>query len=649
MLKKLLLILFFSVTIFASGGPLKPEQAAYDVKTYELNLKIDPDSKTISGNAIVKVKIVNTINKIVLDFHNNYTISSISAIYKGNTYNNLTYTYTNKILTINFADVLNVNEEVKLQINYSGKPANAVQPPWDYGFVWKKTKDNNHWVGIAGQSEGADYWFPCKDHPSDLADSVIMNFTVPSNLTCVANGIEKGTTNIDNNWKTFHWLITNPINNYNITFYIGPYDRVDYDYTSVTGEKIPFSVWVLKEKDWLLTSITQPTAKQYTETFTRDMQFLEKICGPYPFRGNKYGVVHAPYYGMEHSTAIAYGASFSFNPYKFDYLHFHELCHEWWGNLISCSDWKDAWIHEGFATYMEALYAEELAGPAGKNAYHNYTNKNYRTGPYPVAYKEATTAGKAFSNSSAIYYKGATILHGLRHLMGDTKFFIFLKKCTYYDLTKINVTDGSQHRYVDSDEIIRIANEVMQQDISWYFDIALYEYTAPILSANKYGTKLILKWDTPSNKPYNVPVEVFVNGQLKIANFYNNIAELDIQSSDIISIDPDRKTFRENSVYVGIEDNVSLPEKFDLSAYPNPFNSQVNIEYTLTKQSEVEISLYNLIGENIKNYTLSNKSVGKHFQKIDFSNLAGGVYLCSVKAKSKDSFNKKTVKLIYQK
>ena len=86
------------------------------------------------------------------------------------------------------------------------------------------------------------------------------------------------------------------------------------------------------------------------------MRFYEEKLGPYPFRIEKLGIAETPHLGMEHSTIIAYGNGFKNNADGFDGLLFHEFGHEWWANLVTASDWRDFWIHEGFQSFMDAVY-----------------------------------------------------------------------------------------------------------------------------------------------------------------------------------------------------------------------------------------------------------------------------------------------------
>jgi aminopeptidase N len=165
----------------------------------------------------------------------------------------------------------------------------------------------------------------------------------------------------DDATSTYDWFISTPVNNYGVSVSIAPYRLIEEPYRSVTGETFPFQFWVLPEH-------YQEGLRVFPQ-FKRHMRFFEETLGPYPFRIDKYGVAESPYLGMEHQSIIAYGSDFTDNEAGFDGLHFHELSHEWWANMVTAADWKDWWLHESFGSYMEALYAEYLNGT---QAYHEY-------------------------------------------------------------------------------------------------------------------------------------------------------------------------------------------------------------------------------------------------------------------------------------
>ncbi|NMB82641.1 MAG: M1 family metallopeptidase, partial [Ignavibacteria bacterium] len=356
-MKKIILLLFVSLRIFAqfgsqdSGGKLLPEQSCYDVTHYNVNLNIDPATKSIAGTVTVSAKATENLNRMIIDLDTTFTIDHIKLINPAA--NSISFNHINGKIFIEFKNDVAKNENLALAITYKGQPRIAKNPPWDDGFLWRKTKDNIDWITLTCQGGGADIWIPCKDHPSDEPDSVSLHITAPQNLVCIGSGRFISSVNNTDGTKTWNWFVSTPINNYNIMFYLGPYKPIEYDYTSITGEKFPFTVWVLPEN--------YEKAKVHSVQFLQHMRVNEELCGPYPFRADKYAVVETPHLGMEHQTAIAYGFGWKDDPnFPIDWLHHHEFSHEWFGNLVTVKDWSDFWIHEGIGLYLQPLYLEKV-------------------------------------------------------------------------------------------------------------------------------------------------------------------------------------------------------------------------------------------------------------------------------------------------
>jgi len=361
--KKSIQIIFVSlfISVFGqailygdSGGNLMPQQAAYDVIYYALDLIIEPEERTISGSLMVRAKIVDDLDSLVLDLDNVFTIDSVLLIDESSYIVTTSFFASAGKVFIEIPMLLSIGAYINAKIYYHGSPRISNNPPWDPGFVWEKTPSGKHWIGVACETGGGDIWWPCKDHPSDEPDSISLRFTVPDNYVCVSNGQLIRTDDNENGTITFNWFASTPINNYNVTFYMADYWRIDDNYSSVGGDRIPFNFWILPE--------SYDDAQNHLPVFFNEFHFLETICGPFPFSIEKHGFAHSPYWGMEHQTIIAYGNNFQVNEWGMDYIHFHELTHEWWGNLVTAKDWSDVWIHEGLGTYMEALYVEHLSG-----------------------------------------------------------------------------------------------------------------------------------------------------------------------------------------------------------------------------------------------------------------------------------------------
>ena len=200
----------------------------------------------------------------------------------------------------------------------------------------------------------------------------------------------------------------------------------------------------------------------------------------HPFATDKHGWAHAPYWGMEHQTIIAYGHNFTTNSWGLDYIHYHELAHEWWGNLITAKDWSDVWIHEGMATYTEALYVEHLSGI---EAYHDYIDikmpPDYHS--YPLAPDEPMTAGDAFNYLDS-YYRGASAIHTLRYHLGDSTFFDLFKRWAYPDTNDYDNTNGRQCRILSTDDMKNEAELITGKELDPFFNVFFREASYPKLN-----------------------------------------------------------------------------------------------------------------------------------------------------------------------
>lgn len=509
-----------------SGGKLLPGQACYDVKHYDINLTIDPSEKAIGGSVKLTAAAVTDFREMIIDLDTTFTISDIELLNLPT--NSLSYIYSPGKILVTFNKEVKAGSSFALAITYSGSPRIAKNPPWDDGFLWRKTKDNTDWITLTCQGGGADIWIPCKDHPGDEPDSVSLRFTYPDNLECIASGRFISLTDNKNGTKTSRWFVSNPINNYNIMFYLGPYKPIEYDYTSIAGGKIPFTVWVLPEN--------YEKAKAHSVQFLQHMKVNEELCGPYPFRADKYAVVETPHLGMEHQTAIAYGFGWKDDPsFPIDWLHHHEFSHEWFGNLVTVKDWSDFWIHEGIGLYLQPLYLEKVYG---KKEYIEYLRKYKRiANKKPVAPRAELTSGEAYTGD--IYNKGAWIVHTLRYYVGDDAFFKILRRWAYPTEEMERITDGRQCRNADTDEMMSIAEKYSGKKLDWFFEVYLRNAPIPKLHYSIEEGRLVLRWETVNNLPFELPVEVKSGDKISRVEMKNGKGEITLTNRNDFVIDPD--------------------------------------------------------------------------------------------------------------
>jgi len=495
-----------------TGGPLMFEQAVYDVQNYDISLKVDPASKTISGTTVMTARTVIPTNVIVLDLDTPYTINKIvDGTGKG-----LKYERREGKIWIWFPFSKQVGEEIKTSITYSGSPRIAPRAPWVGGFMWAKTPSGADWISVALQNDGADLEFPCKDHPSDKPATSSMHITVPDPLIATGPGKFEGVKKNNDATSTYNWHMTNPIANYSLVFNAAPYKTVEDTYKSISGETLPIIFYVISE-DF-------EKAPRLVEEQKKYLAFYEKYLGPYPFRTQKVGIVETPHLGMEHSTDIAYGNQFKFNADGTDWLLLHEFGHEWWANLVTASDWKDFWLHEGFQSYMDTLYQEYLHGQDAYLKAMAGRVKGLRN-QQPVAPREPKISYQVYmsapdyvNSDGDIYGKGALILHTLRYLIGDEKFFKALHHMAYPTKEMETYTDGRQERLVTTDDFLTIAEQDSGMKLDWFFELYLRQPKLPRLleaSASDCQAKCTfnLQWETPNNMPFPMPVDVVVDGK----------------------------------------------------------------------------------------------------------------------------------------
>jgi aminopeptidase N len=491
---------------YASGGQLNRRQAGYDIKHYLLDLNIDPENEAIAGSATITMTITAPagLDTIELDLVDNFTVS---AIEDGSGQEVLVEHDSNKLFAV-LPQKLATGSTESLTIHYAGRPVEAIMPPWITGFVWSEDEDGKPWVAVTSQGDGSMIWFPCKNHPSDEADSIDLYFTVPEDLYCAANGRLQQITTRQEGTRTFHWRSDYPINNYNITLNIGNYRELESIYYNADSSlSMPVRFYYLPR--------SQAKAAGHLQMAVTMLYSYRKFYGEYPWLAEKFAIVETDYLGMEHQTINAYGNEFRYDTTASglisDWLMLHEMGHEWWGNKVSVADWADFWIHEGICTFGEALFYLDQEGEEG---YHRHMQ---RIGGR-IANEKAIVRGKNINSQSAyhgdIYAKGAWFMHSLRHVLGDSLFFPVLKKFA---------TDPaySHPNFVATSDFLGLVEAESGRDFSGYFDFFL-------------RTRQLLKFTVDSLAP----------GRFHLALSSTDFAlplEVDIGSFDIVRLEIDGK------------------------------------------------------------------------------------------------------------
>lgn len=480
-----------------------------------------PETESIAGMVEMHAAIVQPTHALRLDLDAPLVVNRVTAGEGGALTPGTALEIERELLhfRIKLGRTLQPGENVVIRVEYEGQPRVAPNPPWDGGFTWASTADGRPWIAVSCQGDGADVWWPVKDHVSDRPDSLRVVFTIPEELELASNGVRQSVTRAEEGTRRHEWFVSTPISVYNVTFVAGPLELIETTYASEAGHDVPVQFFVLPER--------RADAERILPHFLDQVRFMERTFGPFPFRADKYGVVHAPYLGMEHQTMLAYGADFRLNRFGFEWLHFHELAHEWWGNLVTATDWRDFWIHEGFAIYSEALYAEHLAAERGDNpaaAYHDYmgTARAHIQNILPISPVEPRTTTQITrlpggGRTNDIYYKGAWVLHGLRFLADNDEAFVHaLRRITYETPEMELVSDGSHMRHVTTTDVLRsfeIHAGIPRHRLEAVAAVYLRQPHLPRLEVEEEGGEVIVRWVVPEEslaegQAFEIPVEV---------------------------------------------------------------------------------------------------------------------------------------------
>ncbi len=478
-------------------GTIGPERSWWDVLHYDVSVTPDYATKSIRGKTTIKYKVVADKHSdyMQIDLQQPLTIDTIY-------YNNKLYINYPPRPYYNEGNVWHiplpkaaVNSVQTISLVYHGVPREAIRPPWDGGWIWKKDKSGNPWMSVACQGLGASVWYPCKDHQSDEPDEgATLNIAVPEGLVAVGNGrpIKK-----ENN--SYTWQVKNPINSYTIIPYIGKYASWS---DTLMGEKgtLNLTYHVVQED--------LDKAKKQFEQVKPMLRAFEHWFGPYPFYEDGFQLVQSPHLGMEHQSAVAYGNEFK-NGYlgtdlsgtgwglKWDFIIIHESGHEWFANNITTKDIADMWVHEGFTNYSEVLYTDYYYGKQAGNEYLQGLRKNIDNDKPVIGNYGVNKEG-----SGDMYAKGANLIHTIRQIVNDDEKFRQILRGMNKDF---------YHQTVTSKQVENYISEKSGKDFSEVFNQYLRQIKIPVLELKAEGDKIKFKW-TNCIAGFNMPVKL-TNGQ----------------------------------------------------------------------------------------------------------------------------------------
>ena len=492
-------------------GSITAARAWWDVTHYAIQVTPDLNNKTIRGYTVISFGITRDgqHGKMQIDLQQPMKIDSVFL----NNTRIKTFKREGNVYFIDFGSknftvprtLLKLKKPITqyyLKIYFHGKPREAIDPPWDGGWIWKKDLKGRPWITVACQGLGASVWFPCKDHQSDEPDEgATLEVKVKPGLTAVANGrLQSKTTKAG--YTSFLWSVKNPINNYNIVPYIGYYVKWNDSFRGVNENMLSLEYWVL---DYNLARSRQ----QFNRDVKPMLKCFEDWFGPFPFYEDGFKLVESSHLGMEHQSAIAYGNDYK-NGYKgtdlsgtgwgekWDYIIIHEAGHEWFGNNITTRDIADMWVHEGFTDYAETIFVECLYGKDAANAYtqglrSKIINDKPVIGPYGVNQE----------GSDDMYYKGNNLIHMIRQIIDDDSLFKSILR---------GMNQEFYHKTIDSKDVENYFISRSKKNLQPVFDQYLRDARLPVLEYKFKSDNMSYRWVNCINS-FTMPVKLEGSGE----------------------------------------------------------------------------------------------------------------------------------------
>lgn len=580
-----------------------------DVRYYKLKIKILVDPDYLIGATQIIASLVNPVsNSFFIQLSDSLSIDSVL-------YNGEITTFSRSNGNVFFQK--KSGDIIDLIIFYHGLPH-----PTGFGsFVFGNSYSSRS-VWSLSEPFGASDWFPCKNSPDDKADSSEVWIQCRGDLTAVSNGILVSEVYNPDSSKTFIWKSKYPISPYLISVAVSNFVQYTNYYHYTPTDSLPIQHYIYPEELVKVKNLLDQTPTML-EKFTL-------LFGEYPFIREKYGHAQFGVMGaMEHQTVTSIG-------FFSEEVIAHELTHQWFGDKITCRDWRHIWLNEGFATYGECLYKETKYG---KNVYDQYVAikmDDAKKAAGSIFVQNPQSINEIF-NPYRSYAKGAVVLHMLRGILGDSLFFRTIK--TY--ATDSNVA----YKTATTAEFKSIVERVSGFSLSYFFDEWIYgenypRYTINWSYAEQENNNYIVTFSVsqqPNTTPpfFIMPLEVKINtlsGDTTFVVLNNQMVQtfqfLVKGRPTSLTFDPDNKILKTKSGD-GIRETVRY---FLAQNYPNPFNPGTTIEYEILNFVNVLLKVYDVLGREVKTLVNEKQKPGKYRIFFNPENFASGVYFYIITA-----------------
>lgn len=582
----------------------------YDVKFYFLDVNLERTSTYISGKVTIKSQVkVSQLDTFSFQLHQNLTIDSVKVNGQICTVGRIQGEANAKL-----PSGLSQNAIFDAEIWYKGTPPTGQNAGLSSG---NSQSWGNRITWSLSQPYAAYEWFPCKQVLSDKADSVWVWVTTDTSNKVGSNGLLKGVTPISPTKHRYEWRSTYPIDYYLISVAVGQY--VEYNiYAKPTSypDSILIQNYVYNNPN------TLPYFKNEIDKTKDLVELYSDLYGLYPFHQEKYGHSMAPFSGgMEHQTMTTQGF-FSFT------LTAHELAHQWFGDWVTCDNWSDIWLNEGFASYSEYLalqYLPSLGNQTADSWMSDVHDNVMSVAGGSVFVPDTTNINRIFS-SRLTYDKGAAIIHTLRFVINnDSLFFLGLRN--YLQQHAFGTAAAQDFKWV--------MGNTSGLNLDQFFDQWYYGEGYPSFDVRWFqvGNQLIMKvMQTTSSTVtplFVTPIEYRVKRQgmgdttIRVNHTQPIENYVFTPNGNVINVGVDPNNWIINQATVTKDQtlaNSPLLEQLSFVLYPNPGSEILNIR---SSHSEItKIKVFDTLGKLIYEDTMS-----QNLKQIPIHHWQSGTYI----------------------
>ena len=484
---------------FLYGQPNKPFHPTpdrdYDVLHTRIDIKIDLTDKTVSGEVTHVLSPLSVALRTIVFDAADMDVKSVSS---GSQF--LRYDQLDDKLWIELDRAYGFTDTLNVTINYSASPRRGL-----YFIRPDSAYPNKHFQAwTQGEDMDNHYWVPLYDYPNDKTTFECV-ITVPKPFVAISNG-ELFHEKDNGDTRTFHWRENFPMSTYLISFAVGEYQMVADHYRA-----LPIRYWVYPEH----------TSEDAFRSFGRTpdiLTFFNRITGfEYPYEKYDQVIIEDFMYGGMENVTLTHQSDRTMHTARAQPDHSsvglvaHELAHQWYGDLLTTRNWANAWLNEGFATFLTYLWFEHDKGTDEAEYVRLQQMRGVtradRSRRRPMVQFYYDDSMELFDAN--IYAKGSVLLNMLRQILGEEPFW---KAIRYY--TKTNA-----FRNVETQDLKKAIEETTGQNLYWFFDQWVYNGGLPEFNVeSKYNrrTKTVTltvtqTQDSVADKWFRTPVTILVD------------------------------------------------------------------------------------------------------------------------------------------